>query len=110
MLVLYDARARPFATIVVRRPSMMMGKLYGAAARLVFHMPAVEVMLENTLAFDPVMVGFIYFAQAAVGMIFGHDDATVPLTQFGGAPLTSLYSFLKVVMSVCVSLLSILQV
>ena len=34
------------------------------------------------------MVVFIYFAQVAVGLIFGHDDATMPSALFGGAPIT----------------------
>ena len=88
----------------------MMAKLSGAVARLGFHIPAVEAILENTLAFDRLMVGFRCLAQAAVGMILGHGDVTVPLAQFDGTPLTSLYSLLKIITSVCVSLLSMLQV
>ena len=110
MPVLYERRQKPFATRMVRIPSMIMAKLSGAVARLVFYIPAVEAILENALAFDPLMVGFRYLAQAAVGMILGHGDAIVPFAQSGGTPLTSLYSFLMVVTSVCVSLLSMLQV
>lgn len=74
-----------------------------------FHIPAVEAVWEKAVAFSREMLGFMYLAQAALGMILGKDVLTVPCSHSEATLLTSLYSFLVLCSSTVITLLSMLQ-